>query len=95
MKEEFDSLKMKFISNFESTTESFFSEINSFKMEMLQPNTNVSESIDSLERLIKWLQDEIIFLRVELRNKNNTIKCGLDQLSKRDGTIFSNTKCPF
>ena len=61
---------------------------------MLQPNTNVSESIDSLERLIKRLQDEIIFLREELRNKNNTIKCGLDQLSKRDGTIFSYTKCP-
>ena len=43
--------------------ESFFSEINSFKMEMLQPNINVSESIDSSKRLIKQRQDEIIFLR--------------------------------
>ena len=60
---------------------------------MLQPKTNVSESIDSSERLIKELQDEIIFLREELRNKNNTIKCVLDQLSKRNGTVCSNTEC--
>ena len=32
-------------------------------MEMLQPNINVSESIDSSKRLIKQRQDEIIFLR--------------------------------
>ena len=46
---------------------------------MLQKNSNVSESIVSSERLIKQLQDEIIFLRRELRNKNNTIKWVLDQ----------------
>ena len=34
-------------------------------MEMLQPNTNASESIYSLERIIKQLQNEIIFLREE------------------------------
>ena len=32
-------------------------------MEMLQPNANVSESIDSSEKLIKQLQNEIILLR--------------------------------
>ena len=74
----------KFINDFESMKELFLLEINSFKMEMLQPNTNVSESIDSSERLIKQLQDEIKFLREELTNKNNTIKCVLDQLSKHD-----------
>ena len=63
-------------------------------MEILQPNTNVSESIDSSERLIKQLQDEIIFLREELWKKNNTIKCVLDQLSKRDATVCSNTERP-
>ena len=36
---------------------------------MLQPNTNVSETIDSLESLIKQLRDENIFLRVKLRDK--------------------------
>ena len=51
---------------------------------MLQPNTNVSESIDSSERLLKPVQDEFIFLRDELKNKNNAIKCVLDQLSKRN-----------
>ena len=74
----------KFINDFESMKELFLLEINSFKMEMLQPNTNVSESIDSSERPIKQLQDEIKFLREELTNKNNTIKCVLDQLSKHD-----------
>ena len=66
-------------------------EINSFKMDMLQPNTNVSELIDSSERLLKPVQDEFIFLRDELKNKNNTIKCVLDQLSRRDETVCSNT----
>ena len=84
LKEKFESLKMKFINDFESMKELFSLEINSFKMGMLQPNTNVSESIDSSERLIKQLQDEIIFLKEELTNKNNTIKCVLDQLSKHD-----------
>ena len=74
----------KFINDFESMKELFLLEINSFKMEMLQPNTNVSESIDSSEKPIKQLQDEIKFLREELTNKNNTIKCVLDQLSKHD-----------
>ena len=63
-------------------------------MKMLQPNTNVSESNDSSERLIKQLQDEITFFRHELRNKDNTIKCVLDQLSKRDRTVCSNTERP-
>ena len=83
---------MKFIKDFESSKVSFFSEIKSFKMEMLQKNSNVSESIVSSERLIKQLQDEIIFLRQELRNINNTIKWVLDQLSSRDGTVCSNTE---
>ena len=53
---------MIIIDDFGNMAESFFSEINSFKIEMLQPNTNVLESIDSSERLIKQLQVEIIFL---------------------------------
>ena len=79
LKKKFDTLKLKFGDNFESMKESFFSEINLFKMKILQPNANVSELFDSSE--IKQLQDEIIFLREELKNKNNTIKYVLDQLS--------------
>ena len=71
-----------------------FLEINLFKMEFLQPNTNVLELIDSLERLIKQLQGVVMFLREESRNKINTIKCTLDQLSKRDGTVCSDTERP-
>ena len=79
LKKKFNPLKTKFIDDFESVKESFFSEINSFKMEMMQPNTDISESIDSSERLIKQLEDEIIFAREELTNKNNKIKYVLDQ----------------
>lgn len=71
-----------------------FLEINLFKMEFLQPNTNVLELIDSSERLIKQLQGVVMFLREESRNKINTIKCTLDQLSKRDGTVCSDTERP-
>ena len=71
-----------------------FLEINLFKMEFLQPNTNVLELIDSSERLIKQLQGVVMFLREESRNKINTIKCTLDQLSKPDGTVCSDTERP-
>ena len=70
----------------------FFSEINLFKMEKLQPNTNVSESNDSSERPIKQLQYEIVFLRDKLKNKNNLIRCVLDHLSLGDGIVCSNTE---
>ena len=94
LKEKFNALKMRFINDLESVEEYFFSEINLFKMVMLQPNTNASESIDSSERLIKQLQHEIIFFRGELRNKINTIKCVLGRLSKRDGNVCSNIEHP-
>ena len=71
-----------------------FLEINLFKIEFLQPNTDVLELIDSSERLIKQLQGVVMFLREESRNKINTIKCTLDQLSKRDGTVCSDTERP-
>ena len=41
LKEKFDTLKMKFIEDFENKKDWF-------KMEVFQPNTNVSESIVSL-----------------------------------------------
>ena len=56
-----------------------------------------TESIDSSERLTKQFQDESILLREDFRDKNkmfNTIKCVIDQLSKRDGTACSSTERP-
>ena len=53
-----------------------------------------TESIDSSERLTKQFQDESILLREDFRDKNNTIKCVIDQLSKRDGTVCSSTERP-
>ena len=39
-------------------------------------------------------QDEIIFLREELKNENDLIRFVLDQLLKHDGIVCSNTECP-
>ena len=76
LKEKFDSLKVKFIDDFESIKDLFFF---FFLGNKFIQNGNVPGYI---ERLIKQLQDEVIFFREELRNKNDTIKCVLDQLSK-------------
>ena len=76
LKEKFDSLKVKFIDDFESIKDLF---IYFFLGNKFIQNGNVPGYI---ERLIKQLQDEVIFFREELRNKNDTIKCVLDQLSK-------------
>ena len=76
LKEKFDSLKVKFIDDFESIKDLF---IFFFLGNKFIQNGNVPGYI---ERLIKQLQDEVIFFREELRNKNDTIKCVLDQLSK-------------
>ena len=41
------------------------------------------------QRLIEQLHDHTEFLREEFKNKINIINCLLEQLSKRDDTIFS------
>ena len=66
----------------------FFSELNRFKEELLESNI-VDRPQDTSERLVKQLQDHTEFLREELRNKNNMINCLLEQLLRRDDTIFS------
>ena len=55
---------------------------------MLEANV-VDRLQDISERLLEHLQDHTKFLREEFRNKNNMINCLLEQLSKRDDTIFS------
>ena len=74
--------------DFDRLKQTFLSEVNSFKDELLKSNI-VDRPQDMSERLVKQLQDHTEFLREELRNKNNMINYLLEQLSKRDNTIFS------
>ena len=66
---------MKFLNDFESM-KGFFSEVNLFKMEMLQ-------LINASRRAIGRVQKGI---------KNSTIKCQPDQLSKNGSTTSLNTE---
>ena len=74
--------------DFDRLKQAFCSEANRFKGELLESNV-VDRPQDISEKLVKQLQDHREFLRKELRNKNNMIKCLLEQLLKRDDTIFS------
>ena len=85
----FNLFKSGIMDDFDRLKQAFFSEANRFKEELLESNI-VDRPQGISERLNKQLQNHTEFLREELRNKNNMINCLLEQLSKRDDTIFSN-----
>ena len=84
----FNLFKSGIADDFDRLKQAFFSEVKRLKEELLELNV-VDRPQDISERLVKQLQDHIEFLREELRNKNNMSNCLLEQLSKRDDTIFS------
>ena len=84
----FNLFKSGIVHDFDRLKQVFFSEVNRFKKQLLESNT-IDRPQDMSERLAKQLQDHTEFLREELRNKSNIINCLLEQLSKRDDTIFS------
>ena len=84
----FNLFKSSIVDHFDRLKQVFFSELNRFKEELLESNI-VDRPQDTSERLVKQLQDHTEFLREELRNKNNMINCLLEQLLRRDDTIFS------
>ena len=75
----FNLFKTSFVDNFDRLKQTFF---------LLESNV-VDRPQGMSERLVKQLQDHTEFLREGLRNENNMINCLLEQLSKRDNTIFS------
>ena len=85
----FNLFKSGIMDDFDRLKQAFFSEANRLKEELLESNI-VDRPQGISERLNKQLQNHTEFLREELRNKNNMINCLLEQLSKRDDTIFSN-----
>ena len=65
LKEKFDSLKIKFINDHKSMKESLFFGNKFIQNGNVTAKSNASESIDSSEKIIKQLQNEIIFLGEE------------------------------
>ena len=70
--EELIKCKISITDEFDELKSSFFAEVNSFKNKYLNSYSN-DVSINGSERLIKQLQDNINFLRQELKNKDEMI----------------------
>ena len=67
--EELIKCKISITDEFDALKSSFFAEVNLFKNKYLNSYSN-DVSINNSERLIKQLQDNINFLRQELKNKD-------------------------
>ena len=70
--EELFKFKNSIIDEFDALKSSFFAEVNSLKNKYLNSFSN-DVSINNAERLIKQLQDNIDFLRQQLKNKDEMI----------------------
>ena len=81
--EELFKFKNSIIDEFDALKSSFFAEVNSLKNKYLNSFSN-DVSINNAERLIKQLQDNIDFLRQQLKNKDEMINLLPQQLSKPD-----------
>ena len=81
--EELFKFKNSIIDEFDALKSSLFAEVNSLKNKYLNSFSN-DVSINNAERLIKQLQDNIDFLRQQLKNKDEMINLLPQQLSKPD-----------
>ena len=81
--EELFKFKNSITDEFDALKSSFFAEVNSLKNKYLNSFSN-DVSINNAERLIKQLQDNIDFLRQQLKNKDEMINLLPQQLSKPD-----------
>ena len=81
--EELFKFKNSIIDEFDALKSSFFAEVNSLKNKYLNSFSD-DVSINNAERLIKQLQDNIDFLRQQLKNKDEMINLLPQQLSKPD-----------
>ena len=78
--------KNSVIEEFDALKSSFFAEVNLFKNKHLSSYLN-DISMNNSERLIKHLQNNINFLREQLKNKVEIINSLLRQLSKHDDIV--------
>ena len=84
--EELIKRKISITDEFDELKSSFFAEVNSFKNKYLNSYSN-DVSINNSGCFIKQLQDNINFLRQQLKNKHKMINSLLQQLSKCDDIV--------
>ena len=85
--EELIRFRNSIIEEFDVLKSSFFAEVNSFTNKHLLNSYPNDVSINNSERSKKQLQDNINFLREQLKNKDEIIKSLLQQISKRDDIV--------
>ena len=84
--EELSKFKVSVIEEFDALKSSFLAEVHSFKKRHLISCGNDVLAVNS-ERLIKQLQEDITFLREQLKNKDEVIHSLLQQLAKRENVV--------
>ena len=84
--EELSKFKVSVIEEFDALKSSFLAEVDSFKKRHLISCGNDVLAVNS-ERLIKQLQEDITFLREQLKNKDEEIHSLLQQLAKRENVV--------
>ena len=79
--EELSKFKDSVIEEFEALKSSFLAEVDSFKKRHLN-FCGYAVSVENSERLIKQLQEDITFLREQLKNKDDVIHSLLQPVSE-------------
>ena len=87
--EELSKFKDSVIEEFDALKSSFLGEVDSFKNRRLISCSN-DVLVENSERLIKQLQEDITFLREQLKNKDEVIHPLLQQLTKRHNVVECN-----
>ena len=93
--EDIGNLRLQILEEFRDMKSSFLTEVKNFKNEFLQSRVkhspseqiNANSTNEISERFINQLEEQISFLREQLRNKDNIISSLINQLSKNsEGT---------
>ena len=93
--EDIENLRLQILEEFRNMNRSILTEVESFKNEFLQlcvkhsPSKQINENSTNeiSERFIKQLEEQISFLREQLRNEDKTINSLINQLSKNSEVI--------
>ena len=85
--EELSKFKDSVIEKFDALKSSFLAEVHSFKKRHLISCGNDVLAENVSERLIKQLQEDITFLREQLKNEDKVIHSLIQQLAKRDNVL--------
>ena len=96
--EDIGNLRLQILEEFRDMKSPFLTEVKNFKNEFLQScvkhspseQVNANSTNEISERFINQLEEQISFLREQLRNKDNIISSLINQLSKNsEGTQTS------